>query len=182
MKNDVFDTVQSLVNLQSLFTSPVFVSKGISKKNNQIKTKLRKFLPHDQSKQSITYASLDSHYMTLWTTNCPGVLPFPPPFTRRVLRPVPTLPRECWEKKASTSVPSTRTTEGIWWTGKHSFIHRKDGWIKERKKEKETGPDKKKKWGLLSLTTQSNCKETEWWAENERVFLRRRRLVNERWI
>lgn len=144
MKNDVFDTVQSLVNLQSLFTSPVFVSKGISKKNNQIKTKLRKFLPHDQSKQSITYALLDSHYMTLWTTNCPGVLPFPPPFTRRVLRPVPTLPRECWEKKASTSVPSTRTTEGIWWTGKHSFIHRKDGWIKERKKEKETVPDEKK--------------------------------------
>lgn len=134
MKNDVCDTVQSLVNLRSFFTSPVFVSK----KNNQIKTKLRKFLPRDQSKQSITYASLDSHYMTLWTTNCPGVLPFPPPFTRRVLRPVPTLPGECWERKASTSVPSTRTTEGIWWTGKHSFIHRKDGLKKEKRKRNWT--------------------------------------------
>jgi len=59
----------------------------------------------------------------------------PPPISlllspKRVLRPVPTLPRECWERKASTSVPSLgaeKKSEGTRRREKHSFIHKRDG-------------------------------------------------------
>lgn len=40
-------------------------------KNNPITAKSSTFLPPDQSKQSITYASLDSQYVTLRTTSWP---------------------------------------------------------------------------------------------------------------
>lgn len=89
-----------------LSTTPLFALEAVSKENNPITDKSSEFLPPDQPKQCITYASLDSQYMTPQTTN--RHLLSPPPLSDRVLRPVPYPPQGMLGKEGLHICPQPR--------------------------------------------------------------------------